>query len=86
MCDLLQFGFPLDFDRKKVLSSSPGRNHKGARDYPEFIRKYFQKECDAKRIAGPFSRNPMSVKLAVSPINTVPKDSADERRVIVDLS
>ena len=86
VCDLLQFGFPLDFDRKKVLSSSAGRNHKGARDYPEFIRKYFQKECDAKRIAGQFSKNPMSVKLAVSPINTVPKDSADERRVIVDLS
>ena len=30
VCDLLQFGFPLDFDRKKALSSSAGRNHKGA--------------------------------------------------------
>ena len=86
VCDLLQFGFPLDFDRKKALSSSAGRNHKGARDFPEFIRKYFQKECDAKRIVGPFPENPLSVELAVSPMNTVPKDSADERRVIVDLS
>ena len=86
VCDLLQFGFPLDFDKKKAVVSSEGRNHKGARDFPEFIKKYFDKECAANRIAGPFHENPLSVKLVVSPMNTVPKDSVDERRVIVDLS
>ena len=86
VCDLLEFGFPLDFDRKKSVSFSIQRNHKGARDYPQFIRKYFAKECAANRVAGPFSENPLSVSLAISPMNTVPKDSADERRVIVDLS
>ena len=86
VCDLLQYGFPLDFDRSKTVHSSAGRNHKGARDYPQFIEKYFQKECTAKRIAGPYSENPLSVELIVSPLNSVPKDSVDERRVMVDLS
>ena len=86
VCDLLQFGFPLDFDKKKSVCSSVGRNHKGARDFPQFIKKYFVKECAANRMAGPFLKNPLSVDLVVSPMNTVPKDSADERRVIVDLS
>ena len=86
VCDLLEYGFPLDFNRKRTVSCSAGRNHRGARDYPQFINKYFKKECDANRVAGPFRANPLSVDLAVSPINTVPKDSADERRVIVDLS
>ena len=86
VCDLLQYGFPLDFDKKKAVVSSEGRNHKGARDFPEFIKKYFDKECAANRIAGPFHKNPLSVNLVVSPMNTVPKDSVDERRVIVDLS
>ena len=86
VCDLLEYGFPLDFDRRRTISCNAGRNHKGARDYPQFIDKYFEKECKANRVAGPFPTNPLSVDLAVSPINTVPKDSADERRVIVDLS
>ena len=86
VCDLLEYGFPLDFNRKRTVSCSAGRNHKGARDYPQFINEYFKKECEANRVAGPFRANPLSVDLAVSPLNTVPKDSADERRVIVDLS
>ena len=86
VCELLQYGFPLDFNRERKLSGSGGRNHKGARDYPHFINKYLQRECAANRIAGPFPSNPLSVELTVSPMNTVPKDCDDERRVIVDLS
>ena len=84
--DLLQYGFPLDFDRNRKVSSGERRNHKGARDYPQFINKYLRKECTAKRMAGPYSANPLSVELVTSPLNSVPKDCADERRVIVDLS
>lgn len=86
VCEFLQFGFPLDFDKSRELSLNERRNHKGARDHPKFIDKYLQRECDAERIAGPFRKNPFSVPLIVSPLNTVPKDSVDERRVIVDLS
>ena len=86
VCDLLQYGFPLDFDKNKELSYSERRNHKGAREFPGFIKSYLEKETNAMRIAGPFEQNPLSVPLAVSPMNTVPKSSLDERRVIVDLS
>ena len=86
ICDLLEYGFPLDFNKNQKLSYSERRNHKGARDYPEFINKYFDRECGANRIAGPFHKNPLSVPLVVSPMNSVPKASVDERRAIVDLS
>ena len=86
ICDLLEFGFPLDVDKSIKLSYNERRNHKGARDFPLFIDKYLEKECQANRIAGPFKINPLSKPLMVSPINTVPKASLDERRVIVDLS
>ena len=86
ICDLLEYGFPLDFNKNQKLSYSERRNHKGARDYPEFINKYLDRECGANRIAGPFHKNPLSVPLVVSPMNSVPKDSVDERRAIVDLS
>ena len=86
VCDLLEFGFPIDFDRCRAVACDERRNHKGARSYPQFIDKYLQRECDARRIAGPFKKNPLSSPLVVSPMNTVPKDGVDERRVIVDLS
>ena len=86
VCDYLEYGFPLDFNKNNKLSYDERRNHKGAKDYPEFIQRYLKKECSASRIAGPFAVNPLSVPLAVSPMNTVPKASMDERRVIVDLS
>ena len=86
VCDYLEFGFPLDFRKGNRLSFDEGRNHKGARDYPDFIDKYLDRECGAGRIAGPFNSNPLSTSLVLSPMNTVPKSSLDERRVIVDLS
>ena len=86
VCEYLEYGFPLDFDRKRKVSDKERRNHKGARNYPLFIDKYLEKETSAHRIVGPFKQNPLSVPLIVSPMNTVPKSSEDERRVIVDLS
>ena len=87
VCEFLEFGFPLDVDRSKQLCYDVRKNHKGARDHPKFIRDYFKRECEESRIAGPFPKNPLSIPLVVSPMNTVPKrNSVDERRVIVDLS
>ena len=86
VCDYLEFGFPLDFRKGSKLSYDERRNHKGARDYPGFINGYLDRECGAGRIAGPFCSNPLSTSLVLSPMNTVPKSSLDERRVIVDLS
>ena len=43
-------------------------------------------EVTRARIAGPFKQNPFTIPIMVSPLNTVPKSSTDERRIIVDLS
>ena len=85
ICDLLEFGFPLDY-RGKNLDFSSRRNHKGARDHAAYVSKYLERECGLGRMAGPFVADPFPVPMMVSPINTVPKDDPTERRVIVDLS
>ena len=86
VCQFLEFGFPLDFDKSKKLLPDVGRNHKGAINYPDFINAYVRRECEASRIGGPFEANPLSVPLIVSPMNSVPKSVEGDRRVIVDLS
>ena len=37
-------------------------------------------------VTGPFSHNPFSCPVAVSPLNSVPKSDTTERRIILDLS
>ena len=86
VCQYLEYGFPLDFNRNRELSEGDGRNHKGAREFPEFINSYLKRECDALRIIGPFQKNPFSTPLVTSPLNSVPKAGEQDRRVIVDLS
>ena len=86
ICDFLEFGFPLDFDKSIALNTEERRNHKGARDYPEVISQYINDEVKKCRIAGPFDTNPFSIPIMISPLNSVPKSSSDERRIIVDLS
>ena len=85
LCDMLEFGFPLDV-QGEVPVNSVFRAHKGARDYPRHVETYLSSETSLGRMAGPFESNPLSANLHVSPMNTVPKDEADERRTIVDLS
>ena len=47
---------------------------------------YLGKESKCNAILGPFSCNPFSTGLKISPLNTVPKKDTSERRVILDLS
>ena len=86
ICEFLEFGFPLDFNKAVVLATDERRNHKGAREHPEYVSNYLTSETERSRIAGPFQTNPLSVPIMVSPLNTVPKADSNERRVIVDLS
>ena len=86
LCDLLEFGFPLGHNGESLITKKP-RNHTGARDFPEFIVKYLQKELEYKAIIGPFKINPfLNSNLVLSPLNSVPKSTPGERRVILDLS
>ena len=54
ICEFLEFGFPLDFDTSISLHTKERRNHKGAREYPQFIDRYLHRETEKCRIAGPF--------------------------------
>lgn len=84
---MLQFGWPLSFDRSTELSNSKKvRNHKGAKSYAKDIDKYIKKEVGYGAVLGPFNKNPFENTLTISPLNSVPKTNSEERRVILDLS
>ena len=86
LCELLEFGFPIGYSGENLNNKKP-RNHSGARDYPEFIFKYLQKELEYKAIVAPLKVNPFVYSnLVLSPLNSVPKSTPGERRVILDIS
>ena len=51
--DLLEFSFPLDYDRDTKLQSTK-LNHKLALDYPDHIDTYIQEELHLKAMYCPF--------------------------------
>ena len=67
LVDLLEFGFPLGFDRSLNLISVED-NHKSAKDYEEHVKHYLQEELDHGATLGPFKSKP--INLHVSPIMT----------------
>ena len=81
--DLIQFGFPLDFDRNTVLCSTY-KNHASAYEFASHVDKYIQEELGHGAIMGPFNTPP--IPLHISPFMTRPKPDSDTRRTIIDLS
>jgi len=82
---LLKYGFPMGYDRVHPPVSSI-INHNGAREFPEFITSYLEKEVDKGLVLGPWYGNYFNEALSISPLNSVPKKVQGERRVISDLS
>ena len=83
LLDLIQFGFPLDFDRNTKLCSTY-KNHASACEFASHVDRYIQEELDHGAIMGPFKAPPIS--LHNSPFMTRPKADSDIRRTIIDLS
>ena len=81
---LIEFGFPLDFNRNCPLRSEKG-NHKSATQFPADINAYIQEETKFDAILGPFKEKPIPLGHS-SPFMTRPKPNSSRRRVIVDLS
>ncbi|CAC5387140.1 unnamed protein product [Mytilus coruscus] len=88
VCDMLEFGWPLGFDRKfeEFGNNKIAKNHSGARDFAKDIDKYIKKEVGYGAVLGPFASNQFNDHLVISPLNSVPKANSEERRVIMDLS
>ena len=81
--DLLQYGFPLDFDRSRSLNATYD-NHASATKFPEHIDKYLATEIEYGAILGPFKEYPFPCH--VSPFLTREKPHSENMRVILDLS
>jgi len=90
--DLMIYGFPVGFTGNRYvcndsnLGESKVKNHSGAEKFPGDINKYLSKEASHHAIIGPFQCNPFDDRLFISPLNSVPKSTPNERRVILDLS
>ena len=81
--DLIEFGFPLDFDRSRDLQSTLV-NHASARLYPDHVDKYIQEEIGFQAMLGPLDVKPFDIH--ISPFMTRAKSNSDSRRTIMDLS
>ena len=82
--ELLNFGFPLDYNRNYTLSSDQ-RNHSSAVQYLGHVDAYLRKETGFGAILGPFTENPID-NCHYSPFLTREKSGSDKRWVIIDLS
>ena len=75
LVDLLEFGFPLDFDRSFELQSTE-ENHASGREHTHDIQCYIQEELYHGAMLGPFEQK--SIPLHISPFMTREKsDSVD---------
>ena len=81
---LIQYGFPLDFNRDCPLYSDM-KNHSSAVDFPNDIITYLGEEIQHGAIIGPFDKCPIP-ECHFSPFMTRHKPNSTNRRVIVDLS
>ena len=81
--DLIEFGFPLDFDRSRDLQSTLV-NHASARLYPDHVDKYIEEEVGFQAMLGPLDSKPFDVH--ISPFMTRAKSDSESRRTIMDLS
>ena len=80
---MIEFGFPLDFDRACTLGQTLD-NLSSANDYTDQVDKYIQEEIKYKAMLGPFDTPPFN--LHISPFMTREKAGLDTRRTIIDLS
>ena len=83
LVDLLEFCFPLNFDRNFELQSTE-KNHASGRDHVYDIQCYIQEELQHGAMLGPFDQKPLP--LHISPFMTREKPDSEVRRTIVDLS
>ena len=81
---LVEFGFPLDFNKNSKLCHDD-KNHSLAIDFPADVQTYLEEEIKHGAIMGPYDVNPIP-NAHVSPFMTREKPNAPNRRVIIDLS
>lgn len=86
VCDFIKYGWPVDRDPEMQLPRFTGRNHRGATEFPGDIDEFVSQELQAGRLMGPYDYPGFNAEWGISPINSVPKRSSNQRRIILDLS
>ena len=79
--DLIKYGFPIDFDRSCVLSSSEN-NHSSAQQFSRDVGVYLDNEVAYDAMYGPFNENP--IKMHISPLMTRDKLGSDVQNKYLD--
>ena len=83
LMDYIRFGFPLNIDPNKCISTNATTNHASANNFPEAVAEYIDTELKHGTLIGPFIHPPYDT-FTWSPLMTRPKEKG--RRVILDLS
>ena len=83
LCDLLEFGFPLDFDRIYQLHSIE-ENHTSVNENMDYISKFLHEEMQYQAILGPFDSKP--IDMHISPLLVRDKQNSTSKRTIMDQS
>ena len=83
ICDLLQYGFPLNFDRSLPLLSSEVYHTSAVRSF-QSVQEYLKEELQFQAIPCPFHEKP--IQLHVSPLIVRDKQNSSNKRTIMDLS
>ena len=81
--DLIEYGFPINFDRSLPLISTEV-NHASGHEYGNDIEQYLREEVAINAMYGPFQEKPINKH--ISPMMTREKQGSDNIRTIVDLS
>ena len=83
LIDLIEYGFPLDFDRSLQLGHTV-ENHTSALQFSDHVDQYIADELQHGALLGPFHHKPCT--LHISPFMTREKSNSQLRRTIIDLS
>ena len=84
--DFLNYRWPLSSSILPLTNGLAKVKHKGALECLDAINHYLAIEHSNNTLLGPFLTNPFPDRTASSPLNSVPKQDSDERRVILDTS
>ena len=84
LVQLLEFGWPINFDRSAILMSTM-HNHASAVQHGQDIQHYVDTELGHGALLGPFDEPPVA-PTHISPLMTRPKKGSSHRRIIMDLS
>lgn len=81
----LKEGFRIGFDYRTHRCRKCKENMRSAKQHPQVVREYIQKECEAGRILGPLDPQ-LFPEVHVSRFGVIPKTDPGKWRLILDLS